>query len=72
VKTWNKDEGALDTQLVATHEEQSGQPAGTESIGCFGLTISQPSKTFSKLFKKHLSIKQSIVSTKQQVVFHLV
>jgi len=29
VETWNEDEGVLDTQLVATHEEQSGQPAGT-------------------------------------------
>jgi len=38
----------------------------------FGLTASQPSKTFSKIFQKHLSIKQSVVSTKQQVVFHLV
>ena len=26
---WNEDEGVLDTQLVATHEEQSDQPAGT-------------------------------------------
>ena len=29
METWNEDEGVLDTQLVATHEEQSGQPAGT-------------------------------------------
>ena len=43
-----------------------------ESIGCFGLTTSQLSKTDFKLFQKHLSIKQSVVSIKQQVVFHLV
>jgi len=43
-----------------------------ESIDCFGLTASQPSKTVFNLSKKHLSIKQSAVSTKQQVVFHLV
>jgi len=29
VKIWNEDEGVLDTQLEATHEEQSGQLAGT-------------------------------------------
>ena len=44
----------------------------SESIGYFGLTASQPSKTVFKLFQKHLSIKQLVVSTKQQVVFHLV
>ena len=44
----------------------------SESIGCFGLKASQPTKTVFKLFQKHLSIKQSVVSTKQQVVFHLV
>ena len=43
-----------------------------ESIGCFGLTTSQPSKNSFQPFLKHLSIKQSVVSTKQQVVFHLV
>ena len=43
-----------------------------ESIDCFGLTASQPINTVFKLFQKHLSIKQSVVSTKQQVVFHLV
>ena len=26
---WNKDEGVLDTRVLATHEAQSGQPAGT-------------------------------------------
>jgi len=41
----------------------------SESIGCFGLTTSQPSQTIFKLFEKHISIKQSVVSTKQQVFF---
>ena len=26
---WNEDEGVLDTRVLATHEAQSGQPAGT-------------------------------------------
>jgi len=26
-KVWNEEEGVLDTQVLATHEEQSGQPA---------------------------------------------
>ena len=43
----------------------------SESIGCFGLTASQPTKTVFKLLQKPPSIKQSVVSTKQQVVFHL-
>ena len=43
-----------------------------ESIGCFGLTASQPPKTIFNLFSKHLRVKQSVVSRKQQVVFHLV
>jgi len=32
VEIWSKDEGVLDTQLEATHEEQSSQPAGTKII----------------------------------------
>jgi len=32
VEIWNKDEGVLDTQLEATDEEQSGQPAGTRIV----------------------------------------
>ena len=27
VKVWNEVEGVVDTQVLATHEEQSGQPA---------------------------------------------
>jgi len=29
VGTWSQDEGVLDTRVLATHEAQSGQPAGT-------------------------------------------
>ena len=29
MKVWNKDEGVIDTQPLATHEERSGQPVGT-------------------------------------------
>ena len=29
MKVWNEEEGVLDTQVLATHEGQSGQPAGT-------------------------------------------
>jgi len=46
VKIWNQDEGVLDTQVTATHEEHSGQPAGTENIN--NLFI------FSKDWSKHL------------------
>ena len=31
MKVWNEEEGVLDTQVLATHEERFGQPAGTES-----------------------------------------
>ena len=43
-----------------------------QTIDCFGLTASQPTKIVFNLFQKHLRVKQSVVSTKQQVVFHLV
>jgi len=43
-----------------------------ESIGCFGFNNLTIWKTVFNLFLKHLSIKQSVVSTKQSVVFHLV
>jgi len=43
-----------------------------ESIGCFGLTASQLNQNSFQPFQKHLGVKQSVVSTKQQVVFHLV
>jgi len=39
----------------------------SESIGCFGLTTSQPTKTVFKLFQKHLSIKQSVVYVESSV-----
>ena len=32
MEIWNKDKRVLDTQHVATHEEQFGQPAGTLTI----------------------------------------
>jgi len=38
VEIWNEDEGVLDMQLEATHEEQSGQPTGTKPY--FFFTVS--------------------------------
>jgi len=32
VKVWNEEEGVLETQVLATYEEQSGQPAGIINI----------------------------------------
>ena len=34
---WNKDEGVLDTRVLAAHEDRSGQPVGTGANVQMGL-----------------------------------
>jgi len=50
VGIWNKDEGVLDTRVLATREAQSGQPAGTFGVhrGARSKT-SVPPQVFSSL-----------------------
>jgi len=50
VGIWNKDEGVLHTRVLATHEAQSGQPAGTFGAHCGARSkTSVPSQVFSSL-----------------------
>jgi len=73
VKAFNTGAYLVENHLNHTQvTKQNSVRIFKQTIDCFGLTASQPTKTVFNLFQKHLRVKQSVVSTKQQVVFHLV
>jgi len=60
VKVWNEEEGVLDTQVLATHEEISGQSAVTKSLGENRLTLRSLVREFDLASDIHVLLEASM------------